>query len=91
MTTPPNIVLTLSSEGRPVAMNLRDDSLEPTLIRSTRPVRVDGRRWKGAGNGVVFFEPQRRSRVRHWGAALLAIATTVGLALLTLAVTHAGA
>jgi len=94
VTPPLNIVLTLSSAGRPVAMNLRDGSFEPTLMRPTRPVRVDGRPWKGAGNGVVFFASRRRSRwavrVRHWGVALLAIAVTVGLALFTLAVAHAG-
>lgn len=75
-------------------MDLRDGSVEPTLMLPTRQVRVDGRPWKGTGNGVVFFQARLRSRqatrVRHWVVALLAIAATVGLALFTLVVTRAG-
>ena len=94
MTPPPNIVLTLSSTGRPVAMDLRDGSVESTLMLPTRQARVDGQPWKGTGNGVVFFPPRPRSRramrVRHRVVALLAIAATVGLALFTVVVTRAG-
>lgn len=91
MTTPINIVLALSSTGRPVAMNRADGSIEPTLARTRQ--RADGRPWKGSGNGVVFFQPQGRSRwavrARHAGVALLAVAATFGLALLTLAAAYA--
>jgi hypothetical protein len=91
VTTPTNIVLALSSTGRPVATNLADDSIEPTLPRM--PQRADGRPWTGSGNGVVFFPPRGRSRWavrrRHAGVALLAVATTFGLALLALAAAYA--
>jgi hypothetical protein len=89
--TPIDIVLTLSSTGRPVAMSPRDGFIEPTLARMRQ--RADERPWIGRGNGVVFFKPQRRSRwaarARHWGVALLVIATMFALGLLTLAVAYA--
>jgi hypothetical protein len=88
-----NIVLRVSSTGRPAGMNVRDGSVEPTPTSSTRRRQGDERLWKGAGNGVVFFHTQARSlwaaRARQLGVALLAIATIVGLVLLTLAVAYA--
>lgn len=86
-----NIVLVLSSTGRLLATN--DGSVEPMLIPPTRQ-RADGQPWKVRGSGVVFFKPQGHSRwavrVRHWGVALLVIATPAGLVLLALMVAFAG-
>jgi hypothetical protein len=91
VTTPIDIVLTLSSTGRPVVTHRRVGSIEPTLPWTQQ--RADERTWKVSDNGVVFFKPQRRSRwaarARHWGVALLVIATTLALVLLTLVVAYA--
>jgi len=91
VTTPMNIVLVLSSTGRPRATN--DGSVAPMLMPPTQQW-ADGAPWKVRGNGVVFFKPQARSRravhVRHWGVALLVIATLAGLVLLALMVAFAG-
>lgn len=85
------IVVALSSTGRPLAMNLRDDSTEPTLPGTGQ--RAAERPWRNSGNGVMFFPSQGRSRwaarAHHWGLALLAVTMTFALALLTLAVAYA--
>jgi hypothetical protein len=93
VTTPTNVVLALALTGRHVATDFHVGSVEPRPMPPT-PQRADERPRKSSGNGVVFFKPQGRSRwavrARHWGLALLVIATLAGLVLLALVVASAG-